>query len=121
MSSRSRHIGDLVRVRAARDPFNTKLAVIVRVYPDGGLLLRFNGEERAWPYSPRHVVTAYSVVRNCCTSGNCVVCNGKTPVGTPLRIVQQTGLTKPRARDVKHNWLLYAAEIVAATVGADEV
>lgn len=42
----------------------------------------------------------WQVDRNCCHSGNCIVCMGRTPIGTPVRVVHMTQLTKADAKQI---------------------
>lgn len=53
----------------------------------------------------------YEVVRNCCNSGNCLTCRGKSPLGEPLRIIQARNLTERQALDMVKGWRYYAAEM----------
>lgn len=53
----------------------------------------------------------YTVTRDCCTSGNCVTCIGVTPVGKPMRVVQQSGVTKQRADVLLKGWRDYKPAI----------
>lgn len=54
----------------------------------------------------------WQVTRNCCTSGNCIECHGKTPVGTPMRVVQMDNIDEPSAKMVAKNWAAYDAVAV---------
>ncbi len=51
----------------------------------------------------------WQVMRNCCTSGNCIDCIGKTRPGVPVRIMQADFLTKDQAEKIAANWSSYKA------------
>jgi hypothetical protein len=53
----------------------------------------------------------FRVMRNCCTSGNCVECNGKTPVGTPMRVAHMENISAETARRVAENFSAYRAVV----------
>lgn len=53
----------------------------------------------------------YTVTRDCCTSGNCVTCIGRSPVGKSIRVVQQAHLTEARAKRVADGWARYGARV----------
>lgn len=54
----------------------------------------------------------WRVLRDCCSSGNCIECNGKTPVGTPMRVVQMDNVDRAFADRVAANWRAYRSEVV---------
>ena len=49
----------------------------------------------------------WRVVRNCCTSGLCIICKGRRQ--RPTRIVQADGYSKRYAQWVASNWQSYKA------------
>ena len=51
----------------------------------------------------------WKVVRDCCTSGNCITCNGKSPFGVPLRVTQMDAIDERSAKQVAINWRSYKA------------
>ncbi len=53
----------------------------------------------------------FRVMRNCCTSGNCITCRGKSLLGTPIRVVQQDRLTKAQAESIAKGWASYGATV----------
>lgn len=53
----------------------------------------------------------FCVMRNCCSSGNCVDCHGKTPVGKPMRVMQMGHLAQEEAERVAKNWSQYQATV----------
>jgi hypothetical protein len=53
----------------------------------------------------------FRVMRNCCTSGNCIDCNGKTPVGVPMRVMQFEKVSKETAEGIAGNWTAYRATV----------
>lgn len=63
------------------------------------------------PPPPEELAPRWRVMRNCCTSGNCIACRDKTPVGVPVRVVQGDGYTKARAEKVAAGWPTYHATV----------
>lgn len=55
----------------------------------------------------------YIIYRNCCTSGNCIVCKSKTPLGQTVRVQQTYTHDKAEAEKIAENWNLYGAKVVA--------
>lgn len=53
----------------------------------------------------------FRVMRNCCTSGNCVECRGVKPYGTPVRVEQGSGYSKEYAEQLASNWSSYKATV----------
>lgn len=53
----------------------------------------------------------WRVVRYCCRSGNCAVCRGVTPFGTPLRVTQGENYSEAYATYVAVKWGSYYAAV----------
>ena len=54
----------------------------------------------------------FIVTRDCCTSGNCDTCHGKTPVGKTMRVVQWGPTSdETKAKRVAENWRQYNAAV----------
>lgn len=56
----------------------------------------------------------YLVMRNCCTSGNCIKCMKVTKRGVPMRIEQARYTDRLKAEQVAKNWSVFRAEMVEA-------
>lgn len=54
---------------------------------------------------------SWKVMRDCCTSGNCVACR-HLPFGRKVRIVHGGGFTEAHAKRVAVNWATYNAKAV---------
>lgn len=67
----------------------------------------------------KHERGNWQVLRNCCRSGNCVVCHNVTPLGTPTRVVQANGYSQAYAEFVADMWSDYGA--VAGPMEPDAV
>lgn len=46
----------------------------------------------------------WKVMRDCCTSGNCLTCSGKAPFGVTVRVEQMRCTTKAQAEEIAGNW-----------------
>lgn len=57
----------------------------------------------------RHEKGNWSVLRNCCQSGNCFECRSVTPYGQPLQIVHGAGYSERYAKIVASRWDRYKA------------
>jgi hypothetical protein len=57
----------------------------------------------------------YEIYRDCCTSGNCIVCKRKAPLGQTVRVRQTWTHDKQEAERIADNWKLYKAKVVAKT------
>ncbi len=53
----------------------------------------------------------FKIMRDCCTSGNCLDCAGKTKFGVPMRVMQSGGLTLRRAQVAVQLWHSYKATV----------
>lgn len=53
----------------------------------------------------------YIVERDCCTSGNCVVCREQTPFRTPVRVEHLRTADRTLARKCKRNYSEYRAVV----------
>ena len=51
----------------------------------------------------------WRVVRDCCTSGNCVTCMHRSPYGAAVRVTQGDGYSQAYAKHVAGNWQRYNA------------
>lgn len=72
----------------------------------------FNEETvREWRAIRAARLGGFRVMRNCCTSGNCVECRGVTPYGKPVRVEQASGYSKEFAQFVAKNWARYEATV----------
>lgn len=56
----------------------------------------------------------WKVVRDCCTSGNCIDCNGVTPLGEPLRVVHARNVDEQWAKTCARNFARYNAVAMPA-------
>lgn len=54
----------------------------------------------------------WMVVRNCCTSGNCVSCQGRKTGKGSIRIIHGDKYSEQYAKFVAGQWLDYKAEAV---------
>jgi hypothetical protein len=57
----------------------------------------------------------YIVERKCCTSGNCMTCRGKTPLGKSLRVEHFRTPDKALAETCAANYSLYDAKVKEVT------
>ena len=71
---------------------------------------------RVWPLGesvvPINKTGRWSVVRDCCTSGNCVHCAVSSKPGGVVRLIQGSGYSEEYARFVARNWRRYNAVAV---------
>lgn len=56
--------------------------------------------------------TTYTVLRNCCLTGHCLFCLRKTPMGTPIRMVQVTTDDWALAESTALRWREYQSEML---------
>lgn len=60
------------------------------------------------------MTTGYTVTALCCTSGNCLRCNGRTPYGKPIRQIVRSAETREQADKVARNWRGYDSNVEEA-------
>ena len=55
---------------------------------------------------------SFKVVRDCCTSSNCINCLHTPRDQRPLRVTLTSGWTKESAERIAYNWRGYRSEVV---------
>lgn len=53
----------------------------------------------------------FIVERNCCTSGNCIVCRRQTPLGQMVRVEHTRTVTKAEAERIAADFSIYKATV----------
>ena len=51
----------------------------------------------------------WRVMRNCCTSGNCITCTKAAPLGTPILVEHIRNMDEKSAKLIAANWKSYFA------------
>jgi hypothetical protein len=53
----------------------------------------------------------FIVERNCCTSGNCIVCRRLAPLGTTVRVEHTRTVTEAEANRIAADFSIYKATV----------